>query len=47
MVSTVTQLAAEDILTFHCYAKTLAGELEANSKSEWTSNHMSFNPDLN
>ena len=33
MVSTVKQLAANDILTFHCYAKTLAGKLDSDLKA--------------
>ena len=33
MVSTVKQLAADDILTFHCYAKTLAGKLDPDLKA--------------
>ena len=33
MVSTVKQLAADDILTFHCYAKTLAGKSDPDFKA--------------
>ena len=31
-ISIVKQLAADDILTFHCYAKPLAGELDPDLK---------------
>ena len=33
MVSTAKQLAAYDVLTFHCYAKTLASELDPDLKA--------------
>ena len=33
IASTFKQLAADDILTFHCYAKTLAGELDSDLKA--------------
>ena len=33
IVSTFKQLAADDILTFHCYAKTLAGGLDPDLKA--------------
>ena len=32
-IYTVKQLGADDILTFHCYAKTLAGELDPDLKA--------------
>ena len=33
IVSTVKQLAADDKLPFHCYAKTLAGKLDLDLKA--------------
>ena len=33
IVPTIKQLAADDILTFHCYAKTLASELDPDFKA--------------
>ena len=41
MVSTVKQIAADDILTFHCYAKSLAGELDPDLKAN-LNGHLSI-----
>ena len=42
MVSTVKQFTADDILTFHCYAKTLAGKLDPDLKAN-LNGHPSIN----